>query len=107
MQSDVSVVSLARPILVVLEWLHAKRLLTSRGVAALQNAKRAQDLDTLCLDRTMVLPRAAAFLDNCYPQWLERWASNLIMSESSSVAEDATADLQALWSAGRGRPTRS
>jgi hypothetical protein len=107
MQGELSLVSLARPILVVLQWLHAKRLLTSSGVVALEKAKQALELEALCLDRTMVLPRGAAFLDNSYHHWQERWAANMIMSESSSMADDATADLDALWSARRGRPTRS
>jgi hypothetical protein len=107
MQGDFPLASLARPILVVLQWLHTKRLLTSSGMAALEKAKRAEDLEALCLDRAMVLPRGAAFLDNSYHRWQEGWAANVIMNESPNMADAATADLEALWSAGRSRPTRS
>ena len=105
LQPEVSVVALARPILLVLEWLDGRGLLAPAGKAALLAGRQGEALATLSLEPSMVLPRARSFLDRHYAQWHDAWCANLVMAGTAEMAGDAKQWLDGLWSSGEGRPT--
>jgi len=80
----------ARPILLVLRWLHRHQLLTERGVAML-----SVPAENVALTSSLVLPSAAQFLDSHYKTWQATEGISLILEGCmASRAEEA---LDQLW----------
>lgn len=94
----------ARPVIMMLDWLARRGLLTQRGMTAL-NAARSGEASGLVLVPSMVEPKAAAFLDAYWDKW---WESNGInLSISPECAPTAFAAIEQYWAdfgtAGKGR----
>ena len=80
----------ARPILLVLHWLHRHQLLTERGIAMLSAPP-----ECVSLTSSLVVPSAAQFLSSHYEKWMATEGLSLIMDASTSLSAERA--LEELW----------
>jgi hypothetical protein len=84
----------ARPVIMMLDWLAQRDLLTRQGRTALKSAQGVE-VGFLILAPSMVLPTAAAFLEAYWEKW---WESNGInLTVSSACADDAKRAIDECW----------
>ena len=89
-QGDVTPSEAARPILLVLNWLQRRKLLTGRGTAML-----SAPTESVSLTSSLVVSSAAKFLEAHYEHWMATHGLNLIMDASAS--QGAVGELEELW----------
>jgi hypothetical protein len=84
----------ARPSLLMLGWLAKRGLLTSAGITALR-AGESGSVAELALTSSLVLPKAAAFLDRYWESWWEAYGINLAISADMNAV--ALAGIDEYW----------
>jgi hypothetical protein len=84
----------ARPALLMLGWLARRGLLTSAGITALR-AGESGTVAELALTPSLVLPKAAAFLDRYWESWWETCGINLAIS--ADLTDRALAEIEEYW----------
>jgi hypothetical protein len=82
----------ARPILLVLRWLHRHQLLTDCGAAML-----SAPAEEVALTSSLVVPLAVRFLDSHYEAWQSSEGISLIMDASPGSGRDAENTLEQMW----------
>jgi len=85
-----------RPLLVVLQWLHGKSLLTKNGNGTLNFMLANEPVDE-SLSISMVNSTAVAFLDRCWDSWWSNCGINLAI-DSAVESSAAITELDRLWS---------
>jgi hypothetical protein len=86
----------ARPVIMMLDWLARRGLLTRQGKTALKSAQGGE-VGFLMLAPSMVEPKAVAFLDAYWDKWWESKGINLTIS--SACADAAAASIEECWTA--------
>lgn len=86
----------ARPVVMMLDWLCRRGLLTRAGMATLKSAQGGA-LGSLVLASSMVAPKGAAFLDAYWDSWWESHGINLSIGAECSDA--ALAAIEQCWAA--------
>jgi hypothetical protein len=95
-ESGITAEGVARPVIMMLDWLARRGLLTRQGQAALQSAQGGE-VGFLILASSMVQPKGAAFLDAYWEKWWKSDGINLTISSTS--AHGAQAAIEECWAA--------